>query len=206
MKTQFLKHVKVAAFLLATSLVSATASAAVIVQTTTDWFVNDGSSFTNGQDEDWNSDAVFDLTGWFNAVEVSSMGGGWLNIWSNDGTSVSGNTSIVARTVFTLTELPTIAELIGSFDDDGSIYVNGDLVYSDSNGFANDIASAIDVSSFLQTGTNVIAFYANNVQAPNASARVQINGEFAAEVSSPQSFALLGLALVLMGTRRFARK
>jgi hypothetical protein len=70
-------------------------------------------------------------------------------------TPVSGSTAYFRKT-FSLNSLPQKALLRALFDDDGDIYINGNLVLSSHNGSVEGVQET-EVTSYLTIGNNVVA-------------------------------------------------
>lgn len=191
----------VKAFLLALGLVLAigatsTATASTITITTdNNWLA---TNLVPGSG--WNTNSVFNTTGWIGSAEfntsdcIASTGAGC--IWY-DG-QFSDTQSVWLRRTFAIAEPITTAFLQGGVDDDASIWVNGTLVYSDTNGTAQNFGP-IDIAAYLNQGINLVAVAAwDNFelfgQNHGFAARLDIVTQ--AEVSEPASLLLLGLGLV----------
>lgn len=183
---------------------SPSSSAAVLVATDSSWKITAGAPGAS----DWNSNAAFDDSSWESATEL----GAWPTaspaqvIWSSGGQFSTTETQVWARRVFSLGALPLSAMLNGGFDDDGDVYINGVLVVSNQNGFADNFPT-MDITSYLTTGLNLIAFMATDnyrVWGYNHGAALQIDGTFRT-VSAPGTFALLGLGLAGLGLIRRRR-
>lgn len=184
---------------LAMVLLAGFSNAAIIVQTNDDWKAIEFSSASAG----WNTDVNFDDSSWANAMEVYPVGPpnsdpNTFGIWDQSGLE-NGNNGIAARQTFNVSGTVTSALINGAFDDDGLVYINGTLVYSDNNGSANNYN--FDVSSYLVQGTNLIAIQGINVQAPFHSAWLEIDAEVAA-VPEPSSVSLLALSGLFLLRRR----
>jgi hypothetical protein len=112
----------------------------------------------------WQTDMQFDdssAAGW----EGSSPAGSnstydYKHIWSPKGNSV---VTTWFRKIITINELPLGARFLGGFDDDGEIYINGNLVFDDKSEFAGPLGR-VDITSYLRQGENLIASRAYDVQ------------------------------------------
>jgi len=101
----------------------------------------------------WNSSASYNPTGW--SAYNQTINSGWIN--------GSGITPFYARMVFTLSGTPTAGTFTFGVDDDSQVWVNGTLIpgLNDANGGTNSPSTA-NIYSYLNSGTNVIAFKAHN--------------------------------------------
>lgn len=161
----------------------------------------------------WNTSASFDDSAWQSATALYAvsdyLGAGYAGtygIWSAGGQFSTTETELWGRTVFSLSALPQSATLDYGIDDDGDIFVNGTLVVSDHNGFAN--GGSADIGAYLVAGTNVIAFSAtDNVPAwgYNHAAWLRVEGTVAA-VPEPSTWAMLALGLGTVGFMRLRRR
>lgn len=175
-------------------------SAMVLIATDSSWKITASAPSV----ADWKSNAAFDDSAWQSATELSSWPGYAAKvIWSSGGQFSTTETQVWARGIFNLSTLPLSAVLNGGFDDDGDLFINGILVVSNQNGFADNFLN-IDVTPYLATGNNLIAFTATDnypVWGYNHGAAVQVDATFA-QVPEPATFALLGLALAGLGLMR----
>ena len=175
-------------------------SATVLIATDSSWKITASAPSV----ADWKSNAAFDDSAWQSATELSSWPGYAAKvIWSSGGQFSTTETQVWARGIFNLSTLPLSAVLNGGFDDDGDLFINGILVVSNQNGFADNFLN-IDVTPYLATGSNLIAFTATDnypVWGYNHGAAVQVDATFA-QVPEPATFALLGLALAGLGLMR----
>ena len=198
------------AIALAGAIAAAPASADTLLKTDATWTVT--ATAPSGS---WNSAVGFDTSAWQAATvlyDVADYLGPAYNaqgIWSSGGQFSSTETSFWARQVWHLDALPISVSLTAGFDDDADLWINGVQVISDHNGFANNVTVA-DVLPYLTLGDNLVAYAATDnwpVYGYNHSSWVQIDGQIAAAVPEPETYALMlaGLAAVGFTTRRRSR-
>lgn len=202
-------------FVLLGAIATGNVLAAPLVWTDSSWKVRSASTapsyslYTNGDwtTGDWNSSLTFDDSGWNSATELYDLNAlGYpqyspaKGIWDGPQYDTAYNTQMWARFVFNLSSLPLSALLTNGFDDDGDIYINGTLVVSDHNGYANN--STADITSYLVLGDNLIAYTVADNYAYwnwyNHSSWVHVDA-VAASAPEPETYAMLGLGLGLMG-------
>lgn len=135
----------------------------------------------------WNSSASYNDSGW------TAYSGGWAD--------PTGLTPFYARKVFNIAGTVTAASFTLYVDDDSQLWVNGTLVYDDHNlGTGNPYTNTTDITSFLHSGDNVIAFKAHN----SAGGGFGVYGSSGsvtytpAPVSEPAPLLLAGLASFAM--------
>lgn len=190
-----------------------TAAAVPIVQTNSSWKITpDSPSGTS-----WYSNAAFDDSGWQDATVLYDYGAvvgdpafnGTKIIWSSGGQFSNTETQVWIRHPFSLGMLPSSASLFVGCDDDCTVWVNGNQVINDTNGFAN--STIVNPLPFLQVGQNLVAYtVSDNFLAFgfNHSTALQLDGAFAA-VPEPSALmltatGLLGLIGLEMRRRRAA--
>ena len=198
------------AMALAAAIAAAPASAVTLAKTDASWTVTAAAPTGN-----WNSAVGFDTSTWqaatvlYNVADYLGPGYTAQGIWSSGGQFSTTETSFWARQVFHLDALPTSAALKAGFDDDADLWINGVQVISDHNGVANNVSVA-DLLPYLALGDNLVAYAATDnwpVYGYNHSSWVQIDGQMAAAVPEPETYALMlaGLAAVVFTTRRRSR-
>ena len=190
------------AMALAGAIAAAPASAATLAKTDATWQVT--ATAPTGS---WNSAVAFDTSTWQAATELYDVGF-YLGptytaqgIWSSGGQFSTIETSLWARQVFHLDALPTSASLNAGFDDDADLWINGVQVISDHNGIANNVDVA-DLLPYLTLGDNLVAYAATDnwpVYGYNHSSWVQIDGQMAAAVPEPETYALMLAGLAAIG-------
>jgi hypothetical protein len=112
----------------------------------------------------WNNSLAFDdsdSAGWGDAIfnGHSNIPNG---IWPS-GDSFTGPTPAYFRKKITINGPPTLGSVDFIVDDDVQIYVNGDLVFNDTNGLAN-LENGINFTSSLTQGVNLIALKVHDQQ------------------------------------------
>jgi hypothetical protein len=150
----------------------------------------------------WNTDPLFNTAGWTNAEDhcVDAVYGDC--IWYDGQFSATG--SVWLRKTFTISDPILSASLIGGVDDDADIYLNGFLVYSDHNGFAQAFGP-LDVTAHLVQGANFLAVSASDnipVYGQNHGFLTSLQIESPTAVPEPASMLLLGSGLVVAEVRR----
>lgn len=175
---------------------TSTATASTITITTDSSWLATNAAPSSG----WNTNSVFDTTGWIGATEINtiaciaSTGAGC--IWYDGQFSATQN--VWLRRTFTISDPVSTAFLNGGVDDDASIWVNGSLVYSDTNGSAQNYGP-IDIAAYLNQGINLVAVAAfDNFQdyGQNHAFAAKLAIVTRTAVSEPSSLLLLSLGLV----------
>ena len=129
----------------------------------------------------WNSDLQFDTSSWEPASEDQVWDAG---IWGPN-----EQTPTYFRKIFSVPPLLSQAVLLGHVEDDALIYINGNLVFSDTSGGVEAFAvGPLDVTSYLIPGENLIA-----VKAHDSWGGLQVLelGLFGTVIPEPTSLLLL---------------
>lgn len=142
----------------------------------------------------WNSSPTYDASAW------SPYSGSWI-----DGL---GTNPFFARDVVNIPGTPTSGSFTMLVDDDSIVWVNGTLVpglFDDSGGTGS--AMTADITPYLVSGNNVIAFLADNAAGGGYGVHDAYGEIDYSPAPEPATFALAGLGIVavLMGARRRAR-
>jgi hypothetical protein len=203
-----MKNLKTTAIVLASLLISDLSLAAPIsINTTTSgsWL-----SFTPGPDQSGSSISSSGTTfesanvGWNTSVSYNDSG--WTPFsgsWGN-----SAPSPIYLRKEFTL-GTPTFGQISGGVDDDLMLWVNGNLVINDQNGFSTSFA-AINILPYLISGNNLIAIKAHDSFGGQQSFSIlgSVDATDAVTVPEPETLALMGLGILgirFSGIRRSKR-
>lgn len=163
----------------------------------------------------WNTSLVYDdsnAAGWNTPVARDESGYGATlnnNIWA-DAEGI-GQTPAYFRKQFFLSVLPTAAwigsDLLNDFsnvvDDDVQIYINGSLVFDDTDGMAT-FFPVTDILSYLHEGANLIAVKAHDSVGGNEHFSLVLQ---AVDVPEPGTLllALSAAAALAISRRRFPR-
>jgi len=194
------------AMALACAVTTPPASAETLLKTDATWKVTPAAPTGN-----WNSAAGFDTSSWQAATVLYNVADypGYESytaqgIWSSG--LNSGETAFWARRVWHLDSLPINASMKAGFDDDADLWINGVQVISDHDGGAT-LFNVADLLPYLTLGDNLVAYAATDnyqVFGLQHSSWVQIDGQIAAAVPEPETYALMlaGLAAVGFTTRR----
>ena len=149
----------------------------------------------------WNSLIAFDdsdAAGWKYAISAVHQNPPVIRYWV-DGTDVIGSSPAYFRKAFNIAGVPVSGSLDFIVDDDAKIYVNGQLVFTDSDSLAT-IVNDINILPYLQSGMNLIAVKAQDQQGAQS-----INGliELTYQVPEPATLLLFTVAtLAAMSIRR----
>jgi hypothetical protein len=154
----------------------------------------------------WNNSLAFDdsaAAGWTNAIQVTHPNPPNIRFWV-DGTDTVGSSPAYFRREFDIPGIPSSGLLDFNVDDDAFVYVNGQIVFSDANGLAND-ETDISVMPYLHSGINLIAVKAHDQQgAQSIAGRLDI----VYQVPEPNSLVLSWMAVfaVLRGRNYRVRR
>lgn len=162
------------------------------------WLATDSAPAGAG----WNTNLSFDTTGWVNAV-VNGNWDGIDGIWHpnlvpTDTDPFYGYTNGQQVWFRQTIDVPTSfgsASLIAWADDDSQVYINGNQVIDDADGFATFNAT-IDIASYLHAGQNLIAVVATDTYCCGRTFGAQID---VAAVPEPETYAMLLSGLGLLG-------
>ncbi len=126
------------------------------------------------------------------------------SIWPS-GDSFSGPTPAYFRKIFTIPGTPTLGTVDFVVDDDVQMYVNGNLIFNDTDGLAN-FENGVLFSSSLVPGENLIAMKAHDKQGTEGiGATFRISFEPIPEPTALTLTAFGLLGLVARGRRRRTR-
>lgn len=182
-------------FALGVGAAATTNAVALTVKTDTSWLATNAPPAAT-----WNTAPSFNTTGWVSAFVSTVTPAPCFNgadcIWYDDQTSATQ--FVWLRKTFTISDPVSSAILTGGIDDDGDIYVNGTLVYSNHNGTAGGFGP-INVAPYLVQGVNLIAVAAQDNFAFGHNhlfvALLPIQSPAPVPTLSPWMVALLTLAL-----------
>ena len=141
----------------------------------------------------WNTLTSFDdsdSAGWKNAVQVIHPNVPFTRYWV-DGTETVGSSPAYFRKVFNIPGPLQSGTLDFNVDDDAKIYVNGTLVFDDSDGLVDDV-SGLNIFAQLHTGVNLIAVKAHDQQGAQ-SIQGQLNISYIPEPSTIVLVTVFGL-------------
>ena len=147
----------------------------------------------------WNTLLAFDdsdSAGWKNAIAVVHPNAPFIRYWV-DGTETVGSSPAYFRKVFNVPGTPQTGTLDFGVDDDAKIYINGQLVFSESDSLATAF-TGLNITAYLTSGLNMIAVKAQDQQGAQ-SIDGQLNISY---VPEPSALVLLSAAIAAALFRR----
>jgi hypothetical protein len=151
----------------------------------------------------WNTSADFDdadSAGWKSAIEVIHPHEPFVRYWV-DGTETVGSSPAYFRRVIDIPGTPLESAFSFGVDDDATIYINGNVVFTDSDGLYSFFTGA-NVTPYLHSGPNLIAVKAHDLQGAQS-----IWGQLEVRYQVPElsSAMLAGLATLVGNSFRLRR-
>lgn len=191
------------------------AGSAAMAQASTIVFTSDGSWLAKNAapGAGWNTSAGFNTAadgGWQSAtVSIPDCSGSMDCIWYDGINSL--NTEAYLRQTFVLDGPAVSGSLTGGANDDSQIWINGFLVWNDTNGVSTGFGP-LDITPYLVAGNNLIAVHASDnylVFGYEHAFAAQVTAETASTVPTavpePASLLLFGSGITLIA-RRFHRR
>jgi hypothetical protein len=151
----------------------------------------------------WNTLVSYDDTdaaGWKETIEVIHLHEPFVRYWV-DGTDIVGSSPAYFRRVIDIPGTPLESSFSFGVDDDATIYINGNVVFTDSDGLYSFFTGA-NVTPYLRSGPNLVAVKAHDLQGAQA-----IWGQLEVRYQVPElsSAMLVGLATLVASSFRFRR-
>jgi len=188
---------------LAAGVVSTANASTITIRTDTSWLATNVAPAPG-----WNTNPFFNTAGWVNAVAHCSDPIYGDCIWYDGQFSATAFAWLFHT--FTISSPITSAILYGGIDDDADVWLNGTLIYSDHNGFAQAFGP-LDVTPYLVQGLNFFAVSViDNVpvwgQNHGYTTALTVQTADPAAVPEPSSFLLLAPGLVTLEFLRRRRQ